>query len=300
MKTPFPFILKSLFAAGLFLFSMTLHTGFAHSANPDFRQWMASMHRIDYPRHGCNSQASLLPRIRGMGGAVIPLAKNRFFIAWFPPGWEKQSRRRLVVTLHGNGGCAERMFTFWHRTAALHGYAIIAVQYAQEDENGRLSYDDSPALYALLEKTVNLLRRHCPLQGVTIILHGFSRGAARVYELAAMDRAPGGMRAFSAFIADSGAVFAEYRGRLSPYLERLGLDAYDGARFWLYCGGRDHEGRTCRGIEKISWFIRRHGAVVDAVYRHPPGGHGIFLTGGVHRRSKPLEALFSYINRLSP
>jgi hypothetical protein len=190
------------------------------------------------------------------------------------------------------------MFTFWHRTAPLHHYAVIAVQYAEEDPRGRHRFDDSRALYRLLRRTLARLGRHTPLDGVPLILHGFSRGSARVFELAAMDRAPDGMRAFSAFIADSGTVFPEYRGRLSPYLEGIGPDAYAGARFWLYCGGRDHGGRTCRGLSRMARFVRAHGGRVDTLYRYPPGGHGIFLTGGLHRKSPPLEAFFSYINSL--
>jgi hypothetical protein len=225
------------------------------------------------------------------------LGEKRFFIAWFPPSWEKKSDRRLIVTLHGNGGCAERMFTFWHRTVALHDFAVIALQYAEEGSGGLL-FNDSRTLYGLLRKTLSLLHQHCPMDGVPVILHGFSRGSARVFELAAIDQESGGMHAFSAFIADSGTVFPEYRGRLSPYLEKLGPDAYKGARFWLYCGGRDHGGRTCRGMARMSQFVRDHQGTVDELYCHASGGHGIFLTGGVHRRSKPLETLFSYINTL--
>jgi hypothetical protein len=278
----------------------TLALSAVHAAadNNDFRQWIEAAHQARYEGHGCDRQAATLRQVRDEGGGVIPLGDNRFFIAWFPPSWENHPDRRLVVTLHGNGGCAERMFTFWHRTASLHDYGFIALQYAEESSRGRYRFDDSRAIYRLLRRALGILRRHVPLEGVPLILHGFSRGSARVFELAAMDRAPGGMHAFSAFIADSGTVFPEYRGRLSPYLERIGPDAYAGARFWLYCGGRDHGGRTCRGLARMARFVRAHSGTVDTLYRYPPGGHGIFLTGGLHRQSPPLEALFSYINSL--
>ena len=299
MMVCFRFTMLNLFI-GVILTGSILTAEHAYGADSDFREWLRTVHTTDFAGHGCEEQASTLNRVSSLGGSVVPLGGNRFFIAWFPPAWEKKTDRRLVVSLHGNGGCAERMFTFWHRTAPLHNFAFIAVQYAEKDGGGNLRFDDSFALYGLLRKTLKILREHCPLQGVPIVLHGFSRGSARVFELAALDRAPDGMHAFSAFIADSGTVFPEYRGRLSPYLQQISHDGYNGARFWLYCGGRDHRGRTCGGLARMSGFVRNHQGTVDELYRHPPGGHGIFLTGGLRRRSRPLETLFSYINSLQP
>ena len=264
----------------------------------DCKAWIRAHQQFDFPNHGCEKQASVLKTVREAGGGFIPIGKRRFFIAWFPEDWHRQPRRRLVVALHGNGGCAERMFKFWHVMRSRHSFAVAAVQYAEADPAGNLRFDDSPRIYELLRATLNQLKAHCPLDGVPVVLHGFSRGSARTFELAALDRAPGGMKAFSAFIADSGAVFAEYRGRLSPLLQGLAPDAYQGARFWLYCGGRDHGGRTCRGMRRIARFVQTHGGTVDRLYVHPPGGHGIFITGRPQRLGGALTALFDYINQL--
>jgi len=258
------------------------------------RQWIAAAHRPPPAAHGCGELSPVLEELMEAGGAAIPVGRGRFFLAWFPEGWEARPGRRLVISLHGNGGCAERMFHFWHRNRRDHDYAIVALQYAEQDAGGELRFDDDAAIYDHLRLALDDLGGHCPLAGVPVVLHGFSRGSARVFEIAALDRA--GDRLFAAFIADSGTVFPEYRGRLSPRLARLDADGYEGARFWLYCGGRDHRGRTCRGLGRMARFVEDHGGVVDALYRHPPGGHGIFITGGPRRYSPALGALFRYID----
>jgi hypothetical protein len=123
-------------------------------------------------------------------------------------------------------------------------------------------------------------------------------GSARTFEIAMLDRANEGMKTFSAFISDSGTGFAETGGQIPAYLRDAPPDAYSGARFWLYCGERDHRGQTCRDMERIKPLIINHGGTVDALYRNPTGGHGIFTTGRPGNPGPALTALFDYIDTL--
>lgn len=216
----------------------------------------------------------------------------------FPENWETLPDRRLIVTLHGNGGCAEKLFQFWNKPGTQRNYAIAALQYAEEDASGNFLFDDSVLIYKNLRIMLDMLREHCTLENVPIVLHGFSRGSARTFELAVLDRADDGMKAFSAFISDSGTVFPENAGQLSALLQQAAPDAYRGAHFWLYCGGRDHGGQTCRGMEKIQHFVLAHGGVVNEFYQHPTGGHGIFITATQQGPGQALTALFDYIEAL--
>ena len=252
----------------------------------------------DFPRHGCLEQRLTLDQAVAQGAIAVPLADGRFFLLDLPAGWETSERPHLVVSLHGNGGCCERMFDFWHRNRGQHSFAVLALQYAESDGRGGYRFDDSSRIYSLIDQALDRLGTHVDMKRVTVVLHGFSRGSARVFELAALDRAPGGQRRFAGFVADSGTPFPEHRGRLGPMRNALGARGYDGARFWLYCGGRDHGGRTCRGMARMADFVRSHGGRVDAFYRYPQGGHGIFLTGGPRRHSPPLTALFRWIESL--
>lgn len=260
--------------------------------------WIQSSHSLNYANHGCGKYADTLTSVERIGGGVIPLGTNRFFIVWFPENWETLPNKRLIVTLHGNGGCAESLFQFWYKLSAQRNYAIAALQYAEEDFSGNLSFDDSVQVYKNLLIMLGMLHEHCSLDDVPVVLHGFSRGSARTFELALLDRSDDGVKAFSAFIADSGTVFPENDGRLSVLLQNAAPDAYRGARFWLYCGGRDHGGQTCQGMEKKQHFVLAHGGIVDEFYQYPPGGHGIFITATPQSSGPALIALFDYIDSL--
>lgn len=262
------------------------------------RAWMQANHSLDYANHGCEKGTDILTSIERIGGGVIPLGPNRFFIVWFPENWDTLPNKRLIVTLHGNGGCAEPLFQFWYKLSARRNYAIAALQYAEEDSSGNLSFDDSVLIYKSLGTLLDQLGKQCSLDDVPVVLHGFSRGSARTFELALLDRADDGMQTFAAFISDSGTVFAENEGRLSAFLQNAEPDAYSGARFWLYCGGRDHGGQTCRGMERKQHFVLAHGGIVDEFYQHPTGGHGIFITATPQGPGAALTALFDYIDAL--
>lgn len=264
------------------------------------RAWLREQHSLDYPDHGCQEHADVLNSVAGTGGGVIPLQDSKFFITWFPDDWERLTDKTLIVTLHGSGGCAERVYQWWSRPAAERNYALVALQYAHADATAEEGYafDDAEQIYDNLRTVFADLQAHCPLDDTTVVYHGFSRGSARSFEIALLDRAADGMGVFAAFISDSGTGFAETGSEVPTYLQTAAADAYSGARFWLYCGGEDHDGQTCEDMKRMGPLLEEHGATVTT-YRYAPGGHGIFAT--VQPGSPPspaLTALYEYIDAL--
>ena len=265
------------------------------------RAWIRDNHSLNYENHGCEDHADVLASVAAQGGGVIPVGDNRFSIVWFPDDWEQRSDRALVVTLHGSGGCAEPNYQWWTERTVGHQYAVLSLQYAQEDlTGGDLLFDSGAEIYENLRTALGELRAHCPLSDTALALHGFSRGSARAIEIALMDRAPDGMKAFASFIADSGTGFAESGGAIPPYLENAPPGAYSGAHFWLYCGELDHGGQTCTDMDRLAPIIRGLDGTVDALYKNPTGGHGIFITEPGESPTGAQLALFDYIDSLSP
>jgi hypothetical protein len=262
------------------------------------KEWIQANHTLEYKNHGCKAYTDTLRYIEKQGGGVIPIGDNRFFIVWFPDDWDDLPNKKIVVTLHGSGGCAESLFHHWVVLSAQRKYAVVVLQYAETSAWGKKKFDDTPQIYENLRVMLGELRVHCPVCDIPVILHGFSRGSARTFEVAVLDRAEDGMRAFSAFISDSGTPFPETQGKIPPSLHNIATDAYSGAHFWLYCGGRDHNGQTCNGMKKMSQFILSHGATIDEFYQNPVGGHGILNTGSSRHPGKSLTALFDYIDAL--
>ncbi len=128
-----------------------------------------------------------------------------------------------------------------------------------------------------------------------ILYHGFSRGSALSFQIALMDRGNDGMGFFSSFISDSGGGFAETGGEIPGYIQNAPADAYQGAHFWLYCGGKDHNGRTCQDMDRMEKIIPTLSGTVDELYKYDPGGHGIFITAENGGKSPALQALIEYI-----
>jgi len=128
-------------------------TGLSQAPAGTCSAWIQAQHSLDYDDHGCEEYADVLAYAESIGGGVIPVGDNRFFIIWFPDGWAELPDRKLVVTLHGSGGCAEKVFHWWTTLSAQRQYAIAALQCAEEDpptgevrlDSGFQVYDRPPA-----------------------------------------------------------------------------------------------------------------------------------------------------------
>ncbi len=253
---------------------------------------------VTFANHSCEEpgQLAALDTALQAGAGVIPLGEERFFIAWFPPNWDELTDRKIIFSLHGSGGCAERLSDWWLRASTGRGYAIVALQYAEIGADGEAVFDDSETVYANLTTAYETLRTHCPLDDTVAVLHGFSRGSEEIYHQAMLDYGEDGQHLFSAFIADSGAGFVMSGGREPAFIHDGGPDLFGGAHFWLYCGGFDHEGRTCEGMERMQPLLEQHGAVVDELYTYPQGGHGILPTTQGGRPSRALLDFFEYVD----
>ncbi len=143
------------------------------------------------------------------------------------------------MTLHGSGGCTERVYQWWAGPASERNYALVALQYARQDETTEEGYafDDSDQIYANLRIIFDQLQTYCPLDDTAVVYHGFSMDSARSFKVGLLDRAEEGMKRFAAFIADSGTELAETGGEVPAYLQNAPPDVYSGAPYWLYCVG---------------------------------------------------------------
>ncbi len=282
---------------------LPLSACYCQPERPRSNRW--HRHAGDSDRGRANPGPMSVEEIRKLldkaGGKIVSLSNGGFFLEWFPENWNSLKTRYIIISLHGSGGHAERMFNLWYRNRSYHDYAIIALQYAETDAQDDMRFQNCHEIYQNLRSIVEHIgKADSHISNNTLILHGFSRGAARIFELAALDRAANGMHVFAAFIIDSGSSLAENQGELSPFLDKLSRNAYNGARFWLYTGAGDHGGRTCIDLRKMSKFITDHGGKVDDLFIYDTNQHGILITGGPYMKSKALNALFTYINGIKP
>jgi len=236
------------------------------------RQWLASSRELTVPI-ACADWSFFRDELLARGGGAFPVGEGRYYLVWFPPDWESVADRKVILSLHGTGGCAEWMLNHWYQTSsAAHSWVLVALQYYDPETR---QYDDDEVIYRNLLAALDELQAHCPLSGSDFFYHGFSRGSAQSFPLAVRDRA--GRQLFTAFIADSGCSSLEY-----PTLRDAPADALAGARFWMWCGENDvstvdPNRMTCDVMEEdMRPYVEGHGGQVDALIREEGAGHGMF------------------------
>ena len=109
------------------------------------------------------------------------------------------------------------------------------------------------------------------------MLHGFSRGSANIYAVAAADAASSS-RYFSLFLANAGRASPDYPPNRAITEGRFGNQPLRQTHWITVCGGRDpHPDRDgCPGMRSTGQWLVEQGAEVVAAIEDPQGGHGVF------------------------
>jgi hypothetical protein len=236
------------------------------------RQWLASSQELAVPI-ACPTWSFFRDELFEHEGGVFPIGDDRYYLVLFPDDWETVTDRKVIVSLHGTGGCAEWMLNRWYQTSwPAHSWAVVALQYYDPTSD---QYDGDEVIYRNLRAILDDLHAHCPVGGSDVFYHGFSRGSAQSFPVAIRDRA--GRQAFAAFIADSGCAGLDY-----PTLQDAPQDALAGARFWMWCGQNDvstvdADRMTCEAMEEdMRPYVEAHGGRVDALIQEAGVAHGMF------------------------
>lgn len=118
------------------------------------------------------------------------------------------------------------------------------------------------------------------------MLHGFSRGAANSYAVAAIDAGNRGRHYFALIVASSGGVGLEYPPTRAILNGAYGPHPLQGTRWITAAGGRDpHPERDgIPGMRQAAGWLREQGATVVAEIEDASEGHGALQRNGNARR----------------
>jgi len=113
------------------------------------------------------------------------------------------------------------------------------------------------------------------VQSGTVMLHGFSRGSANSYAVAALD-AGRGKRYFSLAVASSGGVNLDYPPTRAILAGAFGDHPLRGTRWITVAGARDPEPDRSGipGMKRTTAWLREQGATVIETIEDPAEGHG--------------------------
>lgn len=216
--------------------------------------------------------------------ARIELTPNgkSFYVLWLPEGASLTDPPPMIATIHGHGSWAFDEFFLWHEAAKKRGYGILAIQWWLGEGEKYQDYLTPREIYKTIDQVMT--REH--IKPGTVLFHGFSRGSANSYAVAALDRTAG-KHYFTLIVANSGKPGLDFPPNRDIIQGFLGPTPLQGTHWVTFAGARDtHPERDgIKGMREAAEWIRKYGGVVDLAIEDPDAGHG-----GFHRNPKNMDS----------
>lgn len=209
---------------------------------------------------------------RLVGGAeVIPTQDGRSFFTLWEPQNLRGKPHKWIVSLHGSNGYATRDLEIWQRHLQDRDLGVIDLQWWFGNGDKAGDYYAPGDIF----REIDLLLRRKGIKPGDALLHGFSRGSANIYAVAALDRnrGPG---YFSLIVANSGGASMTYPPTQAVDAGRFGSTPYRGSRWVTVCGARDPnpERDGCPAMRRTAEWIKKQGGELVFAIEDGAQGHG--------------------------
>ncbi len=194
--------------------------------------------------------------------------QQSFVVAWKAPGTHP---KQWIVSLHGSRGYATDDLALWYPTLKDRDLGFLGVQWWIGTDDSARSYYTPLQIYREIDFALQRLGVHPG----TAMLHGFSRGAANAYAVAALD-AGRGRRYFSLAVASSGGVATDYPPTQAILAGAYGDRPLRGTRWITVAGARDPQPDRdgIAAMRRTAAWLEEQDATVIARIEDPKEGHG--------------------------
>lgn len=198
---------------------------------------------------------------------------NKAFTIWWQP--TTATPAAVIVSLHGHDSFATDEFYLWQPYAQAKGYAILALQWWFGVGETIADYYLPQQMYPII---ASLLKEKGVKSG-TVLFHGFSRGSANSYGMAAMDTSTGN-RYFNMVLSNSGSAASDFPPNQQIVAGANGAQPFNGIQWMMYCGELDPDPATsgCPGMTAAKDWVIKYGATFKLLIDDPNGNHGGFMT----------------------
>jgi hypothetical protein len=210
---------------------------------------------------------------------VLPTSDGQsFVVVWKPPG---TNPKRWIVSLHGSRGFATDDLALWHPSLRDRDVGLLSVQWW-------IGADDTPRSYYTpmqIYREIDMAFRKLGVQPGMVMLHGFSRGSANSYAVAAMD-AGRGRHYFSLIVASSGGVSTDFPPTKEILTGAFGDHPLRRTRWVTAAGARDPnpDRDGIPGMRRTAAWLEEQGATVLERIEDPAEGHGALQRNAAHAR----------------
>lgn len=219
---------------------------------------------------------------------VLPTSDGQsFVVAWRAPG---TNPKRWIVSLHGSRGFATDDLAIWYPSLRDRDVGLLSVQWWIGAEDTSRSYYAPLQIY----REIDIALQKLGVQPGMAMLHGFSRGSANSYAIAAID-AGRGRHYFSLIVASSGGVATDFPPTRAILAGAFGDHPLRGTRWVTAAGARDPNPDR-DGIPAMkrtaAWLVEQGATVVERI-EDPAEGHGALQLNAANAR----HAIDLFLNR---
>ena len=202
----------------------------------------------------------------------LPTSDGRSFLAvWRAKG--SAAPKHWIVSLHGTRGFATDDLALWSKHLASRDIGIVCLQWWFGQDNEREAYYLPQQVY----REIDLALQKLGAQPRSVLFHGFSRGSANSYAVAALD-AGRGKKYFALNVASSGGVALDFPPTRALVSGSFGDHPLRGTR-WITCAGgldKNPERDGIAAMRKTAEWLKEQGATVEFSIEDPGFGHGAF------------------------
>jgi len=200
---------------------------------------------------------------------ILPTSDGQSFIVLWK-ATEKEPTR-WIVSLHGTRGFATDDLAIWYPHLKNRAVGLVSVQWWIGPDDTLKSYYTPMQIY----REIDIALQKRGVQPGMVMLHGFSRGSANSYAVAALD-AGRGRRYFSLAAASSGGVGLDYPPTRAILAGAFGDRPLRSTRWITIAGAHDPnpDRDGIPGMKRTAAWLREQGATVIETIEDPDEGHG--------------------------
>lgn len=211
---------------------------------------------------------------------IVPMQQAAgFLVVWRAGNSAKPAR--WIVSLPGRHGFATDDLAIWSPHLKGRDIGLVSVQWWLGSGDGIESYLRPEQIYREIDRALPSLGA----QPGAVLFHGFSRGSANSYAIAALD-AGRGHRYFSLHVASSGGVALDYPPTHAILEGRYGPRPLAGTCWITSAGARDPEPERdgIPGMQRTAAWLKEQGAEVRFAIEDPKFGHGALVLNKANAR----------------